>query len=254
MNSNFKYWRFCAACGPLFLVTYFGFWGLLGFCVPPLPATLSAAEMAEIFRTNTSQIQLGMVGAMTFAPAYMVWGLGICKLMETLEGNNRVMSVLQLWGAGLTVIPVYMCCIFILAGTYRAATLDPSIIQLLYDMSWLTISVSYSVTTMQMIAMGVAFLSDKRAVPLMPKWLCWYSIWGGLMFIAEDLMPFFKDGPFARNGLLNFWIEYSIYFFYMLFVTFYMFKAVSRLEHEQRAGAPVAQPARPFGHEAAAAQ
>lgn len=236
MDSPFKYWRFLFACGPIFLVTYFGFWGLMGYCVPPLPATLTPAEMADLFKTNAGQIRAGMVGAMTFAPTYMIWGLGIAKVMETLEGNNRVMSILQLWGAGLTVIPVYMCCIFILAGTYRADTLDPSIIQLMYDMSWLTISVSYSVTTMQMIAMGASFLADKRTTPLVPKWLCWYSIWGGTMFLAEDLMPFFKSGIFARNGLMNFWVEYSIYFFYMLFVTYYLYKAVARLEREVESG------------------
>jgi len=236
MDSPFKYWRLLFAAGPVFLVTYFGFWGLLGYCVPPLPATMTAAEMASHFQANANQMRLGMVGAMTFAPTYMMWGLGITKVMETLEGNNQIMSTLQLWGAGLTVIPVYMCCVFILTGTYRADTLDPGIIQMMYDMSWLTISVCYSVTTMQMIAMGACFLTDKRATPLIPKWLCWYSIWGGTMFIAEDLMPFFKHGAFARNGLLNFWIEYSIYFFYMIFVTWYLFKAVSRLEQEHKAG------------------
>jgi len=235
MDTPYKFWRILAACGPLFLVAYFGCWGLMGLCVPPLAPSLTADQIATIFRDNASQIRFGMVGAMTFAPAYMAWGLGISKLIETLEGDNRVLSVLQLWGAGLTVVPVYMCCVFILAGTYRVEELDPKIIQLLYDMSWLTISVCYSVTTLQMIAMGVAFLYDRRAVPLMPKWLCWYSIWGGMMFIAEDLMPFFKTGPFARNGILNFWIEYGIYFFYMIFVTVYMFRAVKRLAQERAA-------------------
>lgn len=248
MNNSFQYWRFCFVCGPVFLLTYFGFWGLLGSNVPPLSPMLSAQEIAAHFQSHADQMRLGMVGAMTFAPTYMIWGLGISKLMETLEGDNRVVSAMQMWGAGLTVIPVLMCCVFILAGTYRADTLDPSIVQLMYDMSWLTISVCYSVTSVQMIAMGFTFLTDRREKPLMPKWLCWYSIWGGFMFIGENLMPFFKHGMFARDGILNFWIEYSIYFFYMLFVTWYQFKAVARLEQEaqgragnsQRAGQTVA--------------
>jgi len=234
MSNPFQYWRFCFACGPIFLLSYFGFWGLLGSNVPPLSPMLTAQEIAEHFRTHADLMRLGMVGAMTFAPTYMIWGLGISKLMETVENPNRVLSTLQMWGAGLTVIPVLFCCVFILAGTYRADTLDPGIIQLMYDMSWLTISVCYSVTSVQMIAMGVAFLADKREKPLVPKWLCWYSIWGGFMFVAEDLMPFFKHGVFARNGILNFWIEYSIYFFYMLFVTWYQYQAVGRLEREAR--------------------
>ena len=236
MDNSFKYWRFLVATGPLFLISYFGGWGLLGFCVPPLPATLTAQEMAQHFQANVNMMRTGMVIAMTFAPFYMTWGLGITKVMETLEGNNRVLSILQLWGAGLTVIPVLMCCVFILAGLYRADTLDPSIIQLMYDMSWLTISVCYSVTTMQMIALGILFLSDKRPIPLIPKWLSWFSIWGGSMFVVEDLMPFFKHGVFARDGLLNFWIEYSIYGIFMLLITIYLFKAITRLEQEQRDG------------------
>ncbi|WP_374475682.1 hypothetical protein [Zoogloea sp.] len=236
MDNPFKYWRLCFASGLVFLATYFGFWGILGSCVPPLPATMTALEMAEHFRNNRNVMMLGMVGAMTFAPAYMMWGLGITKVMETLEGRNRVLSKMQLWGAGLTVIPVQMCCMFILTGLYRAETAEPNLIQMMYDMSWLTISPFYAVTTMQMLAMGACFLTDKRERPLIPKWLCWYSIWGGFMFIAEDLMPFFKQGVFARDGILNFWIEYSIYFFYMLFVTYYLYKATARLESEYRAG------------------
>lgn len=236
MDNPFQYWRLCFASGLIFLTTYFGFWGILGSCVPPLPATMTAEEMASHFRSNANVMTMGMVGAMTFAPTYMMWGLGITKVMETLEGGNRILSKLQLWGAGLTVIPVYMCYVFILTGTYRANTMDPTLIQMMYDMSWLTISPCYSVTTMQMVAMGTCFLSDRRETPLIPKWLCWYSIWGGFMFIAEDIMPFFKHGIFARNGIMNFWTEYSIYFFYMLFVTYYLYKATARLEQERKAG------------------
>lgn len=236
MTNPFKYWRFCLLSGLIFLVTYFGFWGVLGSNIPPLPATWTAEEITRHFQENNSTMMLGMVGAMTFAPMYMIWGLGISNVMRTLEKNNHVLSTLQLWGAGLTVIPVFMCCTFILAGLYRVNTTSPEIVQIMYDISWLTISPQYPVTTMQMIAMGICFLSDKRTTPLIPNWLCWYSIWGGTMFIAEDIMPFFKGNAFARDGLFNFWFEYGIYFFYMLFVTYYLYKAVGRLEKEHQEG------------------
>jgi len=248
LDNPFKYWRFCISSGPVFLLAYIGFWGLLGSCIPPLPAGMTAPEMAQYFQSHANQMRSGMVGGMTFSVFYLIWGLGIAKVMETLEGGNRVLSVLQMWGAGLTVIPVLMCCIFILGGLYRVDTLDPAIIQLMYDLSWLTISVSYAVTTLQMIAMGTLFLHDRRAQPLVPKWLCWYSIWGGFMFLAEDLMPFFKQGVFARNGVLNFWIEYTIYFVYMILVTHYMFKAVTRLEQEHQAGTLILKGDYPIYH------
>jgi hypothetical protein len=98
----------------------------------------------------------------------------------------------------------------------------------------LLIDLSYSVTTVQLFAAGVAFLQDKRAQPLVPKWLAWYGIWVGFMFIAECLMPYFKSGAFARSGILNFWIEFMIWFIWVPLLTMYILKAITRLEHEAR--------------------
>jgi hypothetical protein len=52
------------------------------------------------------------------------------------------------------------------------------------------------------------------------------------MFVAECLMPFFKSGPFARQGVLNFWIEFSIFFLYAPIITWFVLKAIPRLERE----------------------
>jgi hypothetical protein len=231
--SPFKYWRFCAAMGPVFLAVFIVCWGVLGYNIPPLSAELTGEQMATHFRTHANEVRAGMAGSMTFAVLYMVWGLSITKVMETLETNgNNVLSQLQLWGAGLTVVPILVSSSFWLTGAYRPQALDPSILQMLYDMAWLLIDLAYAVTSMQMFALGVLFLSDKRAVPLIPKWVSWYSIWVGFMFVIEVLMPYFKGGPFARNGWLNFWIEFLIWFFFIVIVTLYVFKAIGRLEDE----------------------
>jgi hypothetical protein len=220
--------------GPVFLAVFIVCWGVLGYNIPPLSAELTGEQMATHFRSHANEIRAGMVGSMTFAVLYMVWGLSITKVMETLETDgNNILSQLQLWGAGLTVVPVLVSSSFWLTGAYRPEALDPSILQMLYDMAWLLIDLAYAVTSMQMFALGALFLSDKRAVPLVPKWVSWYSIWVGLMFVIEVLMPYFKGGLFARNGWLNFWIEFLIWFFFIAIVTFCMFRAIGRLERER---------------------
>jgi hypothetical protein len=65
-----------------------------------------------------------------------------------------------------------------------------------------------------------------------PKWLAWYGIWVGFSFIAEILMPFFMDGLFARHGVLNFWIEFFLWFFWIVGLSYYIFVAIGRLEAE----------------------
>jgi hypothetical protein len=171
---------------------------------------------------------------MTFAVSYCVWGLAIAKVMEHVVGKDSILVELEKWGAGLTVVPLLVSSAFWLTGAFRPDALPDSTLQLMYDMAWLLIDVAYAVTSVQMFALGVAFLHDRRAMPLVPKWLAWYGIWVGFMFIAECLMPFFKSGPFSRNGLLNFWIEFPIWFVWCPTLSYFLVKAIGRIEAEAR--------------------
>ncbi|MFW2829425.1 hypothetical protein [Sphingomonas sp. ID0503] len=208
------------------------FWGWLGRNLPPFAASASAAEIATAFRTHGAEIRLGMVISMTFTVSYAVWGISIGKVMDHVLGRDHILTNLQVWGAGLTVVPVLVSSSFWLTATYRPDTLPDNIIQLLYDGAWLLIDLAYSVTSVQMFALGAGFLRDKRARPFFPKWVCWFSIWVGFMFVAECFMPFFKDGAFARHGILNFWIEFAIFFVYAPIVTWYQLKAIDRMRAE----------------------
>lgn len=232
MPDNFRHVRFCAWNGMLFMAVFMVFWGLMGHNLPPWGGDEPASAIARYFRETRNWVRTGMVISMTFAVSYAVWGLAIGKVMRHAAGRDSILVDLQVWGAGLTVVPVLVSSSFWLAGSYRPDTLPDEILQLLYDMAWLLIDLAYSVTSVQMIALGVGFLQDKRAKPLFPKWVCWYSIWVGFMFVAECLMPFFKSGPFARQGILNFWIEFSIFFAYAPIITWFLLKAIPRLERE----------------------
>ena len=233
MLEKTKYLRFLTWCGPLFLAVFIVFWGLMGNNIPPLSAGLSASEVGDIFRADANQVRLAMGMAMTFAVFYLLWGLAAAKLVELgIEKDNNILSTLAVWGAGLTVVPLMCSCVFWLAGAYRPDVLDDTILQLLYDMGWLLIDMCYMVTTVQMFALGIAFLQDRRAVPLFPKWMAWYGMWVGFSFVAELLMPFFKTGIFERSGTVNFWIEFFLWFFWIVGLTTYMLAAIRRLEAE----------------------
>ncbi|WP_114970572.1 hypothetical protein [Rhodoferax ferrireducens] len=232
--TEFKYWRFCAWMGPVFMSVFIVFWGIMGHNIPPWNADLPAATIANWFRTEANTIRTGMVLSMTFAVLYAVWGLAIGRVMTRIVPKDSILVDLQVWGAGLTVVPVLVSTSFWLAGAYRPEALPDYVLQLLYDMAWLLIDLAYAVTTVQLFAAGVGFMRDKRTTPLIPKWLAWYGIWVGFMFVAECLMPFFKTGAFARDGILNFWIEFMIWFVWCPTLTFYILKAINRIEREER--------------------
>jgi len=227
-----RYWRFCAWNGPLFMVAFVFFWGLLGHNFPPFQPDVPASEVAAFFRTNAAGIRLGMVVAMTFAVCYCVWGLAIAKVMEHVAGPDSIIVQLARWGAGLTVVPLLVSTSFWLTGAFRPEALPDWMLQMLYDMAWLLIDLGYSVTSLQLFAIGVGFLQDKRDKPLVPKWLAWYGIWVGFMFVAECIMPYFRNGAFARSGVLNFWIEFLIWVAWVPVMTGYTLKAITRIEQE----------------------
>lgn len=236
-EAYFKYWQACAAMGPVFLTAFIICWGVLGYNIPPIPADFSAQQLAEHFNTNKNEVRTGMALAMLFGCLYLPWTLSITKVMHWInpQENNDMIATLQMWGGGLTVVPLVTSSMFWLTGAYRPEALTDATLQMLYDQGWLLIDMFYFITTIPMVAIGVAGLTDRRIRPLFPRWACWYSIWAGLSFLFELLMPFFKSGLFARQGWLNFWVEFLVWFAYILIITFFVWKAIPRLKEERTA-------------------
>jgi hypothetical protein len=235
-EAYFRYWRLCAAMGPVFLAAFLIFWGALGHNIPPIPADRTADQMAEFFRGHYNEVRAGMAGAMLFGVLYLPWTLSISRVMAWINPHeNNIMTTLQMWGGGLTVVPLVGSSVFWMTGAYRPDVLDVVTLQMLYDQGWLLIDMFYAITTVAMIALGVGGLADQRDQPLFPRWVCWYTIWAGISFLFELLMPFYTSGLFARQGWLNFWVEFVVWFAYIILVTYYVFRAIPRLEKERTA-------------------
>src|SRR5258706_1853317 len=198
-SSEFKYWRFCAWNAPVFMFVFIAFGELMGHNIPPWNPETPAAVVANWFRADANLIRTGMVMGMTFAVCYCVWGLAIARVMGKIVGKDSLLVDLQVWGAGLTVVPLLVSTSFWLAGAYRPAALPDEILQLLYDWAWLLIDLAYSVTTVQLFAAGATFLQDKRQVPLVPQCVALYGTLVGFMFIAESLIPPFTTSAFSRH-------------------------------------------------------
>lgn len=236
MTQPFRYVRFCAWGGPILLVATLLFWGVLGHNIPPYSPMLDADAFAAEIRAAAPQIRIGMTLQMPMVVFYFLWGVAISKVMQRVERDNDVLSTIQIWGAGFTTIVFAVPCAMWLTIAYRPEVMDPRTLQILYDFAWFFFDMAYILTTVQTIAIGVCFLADDRPQPLVPAWVAWLTMWVGISFVLETMMPLVKDGPFSRSGLLNYWVEFSLFFAMMLFLSIYILKAITRLEREHRAG------------------
>lgn len=103
----------------------------------------------------------------------------------------------------------------------------------LHDYGWLFFDTTYMVTGLQMFAMSIVLLADRRQTPLFPRWIGWLTLAAAMMFLPLSLLPFFYSGLFAWSGLFCYWISLGSFFVWVLVLCYYVFKAIDRLEGEE---------------------
>lgn len=228
---EFRGWTICNWAGPIFML--FMILGMLfSHNIPPIPGSFTPDQVAATIRSDPNTMRLFLVLGMTFIPCYGIWGIGMGRVMSKIVGKNHVLVDLEVYGAALTIPFLMVTFAFWLTCAYRP-NLPPVQLRQLFDNGWMLFDLAYSITSVQMIAVGIACLSDYRAKPLVPRVVSWYGIFVGIAFAAECIMPYFYSGIFSRQGLWNFWIEFMMWFVWCPVLSYYMIKAVPRLKKEK---------------------
>ena len=234
-NHDYGMWKMLAWCGPIFMGAFFVFWGVLAKNMPPAGEDLTPLQITAHYLENAMALRVGMSICMVASAFYMAWGCAVSKVMRRIEGNDGILSNLEMMGATITVaFPIVACGIWLTAAM-EIAILPPEIIHMLYFMGWMIIDLAYMVTTFQIFAAAVVFLRDRRAKPLVPTWVNWWGFFTCVVFFPVSLIPFFKTGPFAFHGLINFWVAFFAWYVWVFAMSFYVIRAVGRLKEEDQA-------------------
>lgn len=230
-------WRLCAWAGPVFLMGYIISWGLLGFNVPPIDPSMSISDLQAHYVDHSMRIRVAMVFSVFFGPFYFVMSAVISRIMQKIEGPDGPLSIVEQMGGAVTTVVILMGGICWLTAAFRVDERTPEIIRQLHDFGWMFFDTTYMATSLQMCAVGIVILSDKRVVPLFPRWLAWISFFTAAAFVPIILIPFFLTGPFAWNGLFNYWVGFTSFFIWVLCFSIFIFKAIGHLEREENAAA-----------------
>lgn len=225
-------WRLLAWAGPAYCILEALSWGLVAGFLPPPMQSWSAVEVHQFYLDHNFSIRLGMMMTLFFAPLYYIWSTVVSKLMARVEGPDSVFSTIELLGGFATVIVTFgACCAFLSAGLDTAAK-SPQDIKAINDLGWMWFNPTAMVTVFQMTAFGLAFLQDRRKVPLMPRWLSWFSFAMVGTLLVALFTPFFNRGPFAWHGLLTYYVGLGGYFVWIAVVCRYVFGAIRQVEKE----------------------
>jgi hypothetical protein len=193
--------------GPLGIgLVLLGWMVLAGFLPPPRPS-LSAGEVAALWGEDTNLKRLGMVicvwGGTLYVPFTIAVGL-------VLRGTDRVFATAQ--AALGTFGTVFFTLNFLILAIVAFRPARPSeVTQALHDVGFVMTFSPVAPFTFQYLLIGAAILRDRSEEPPVPRWAGYANLWIGFLLVPACLIPFFKTGPLAWNGVLSFWIPVFVF-------------------------------------------
>jgi hypothetical protein len=196
--------------GPIgILAVLVGWMVLAGFLPPPSPQ-LSTQQVAELWSDHTNLKRLGMVICIWGGTLYVPFTIAIAMVMNGGRNGDRVLAFAQ--GALGTFGTVFFTLNFlILAVVAFRSPGSGEIIQPLHDLGFIMTFSPVAPFVFQYFAIGLFALQNRPGEPIFPRWVGYANIWVGIGLIPACLIPFFKTGPLAWNGLLSFWIPVAVF-------------------------------------------
>lgn len=225
MNTDLQ--KLCAWTGIPAMTLFFLGMVVMTF-IPPLSPALDAEQVAQVYRTYTTEIRAGgMMVAISSIFAITFYAVVSIQL-RAMEGTQRpVMAYAQLVAGAANIQ------FFILPGLlWCVAAFRPDrpveITHALNDLAWFIAICPWPVTFIQMLICGFAILKHSSTNPIFPRWVGFFNLWGALTFVPGALLPFFKTGPFAWNGMLSFWVPGSIFGIWFIVMQVMVLKAINK--------------------------
>ena len=224
----------CWSSVPLMILFFIGMVPMSHFIPPPSPLT-PAGEIAAFYANNLTQIRLGqLVAAMGFNFMFC-WGCSIAVWTYRIEKGFPILTFSQLMGCAGGSALTFMIFLVWSVASFRAY--PPETVQMLNDLGWFLFLWIVPPFSIWFGAMGWAILLDRSAEPIYPRWTAFICIWAAIQMLSTMLIAMFKEGPFAYNGILGFWLPVIAFFIWMIVMTIYTHKAIMRKVREQGAQA-----------------
>lgn len=233
--TDYRTWKILAWTGPVFLFAVFCLWGIVADNMPPFPASATGAEVKQHFHDLRPRLLIALSVCLTMTAFYMSFSVAVSRVMERIEGPGGILSKIEMMGGTITCAPVSVTLAIWLAAAHEVDNLPPETMHLLYWMGWLLFDLAYFVTSLQIAAVSIVFMRDKRKTKLVPSAVSWWGWVTFASFFAVSAIPFVTTGPLAFNGVISFWIAFFTWFFWIPSVSYFIIKAIPRLQAEDAA-------------------
>jgi hypothetical protein len=228
MNSTAQ--RMCAYSGIVCIVMFLvGFWLIAGFVPPPSPK-LTGEQLVQLFTQDRSRIRFGMIVSLFASALLASWTAAITAQMKRMEGRGTALAYTNLAVGALFVLEFIFSLVIWQSMTFRMR--DPQVMLAMNDTAWLLFVCITSTPALQATVIGLAIFGDKRETPIFPRWAGYLNFWVALLFLPGTIAVFFKDGPFAWNGLFTWYLPLAVFAIWMVTLCVLTLRAISAADHE----------------------
>ena len=223
-----------AISGAAFVLLLFPAMLMIGL-LPPISPMRNANEIARFWSTNTGLKRLGLVLLLAASGLQAPFGALIAVRIRQMEGGRfSALAYTELVGVGLAVMAIIIPTFAFAAASYRPER-NPEITQALNDLGWLPFIMNWPPAVIQSLAIGFAIFGARNQV--WPRWLGYFNVWCAFIFCAGGLAVLFKNGVFAWNGLLAFWLAAVFFGTWFLIMTWQLWVSVGAADKDDVASA-----------------
>lgn len=201
-----------------------GFFLVAGW-MPLVEPSMGPEALAEMFETDRMRILIGMTIYGFGGMFWWTFAATVATQMKRIEGEHYPLTRIQMVSSTGTVMVITFGAFIVLAMAYRPS-IEPTALQLANDFMWLTFVGFYPSGVAQNVAIGICILTDKHENPVYPRWVGFANLWVAILFIPGLYIVFFKDGPFAWDGIFGFWIVAVAFFAWILFMWWATVRAI----------------------------
>ncbi len=221
----------CLWCGPA-AVVFISIGFLVGGLIPPPSPADTAREAAAYWNHDLDTRRIGIalivLGSTLFAPFLAI----VAKQIRRIEGPGSALAYTQLLGAAATVSLAIAYAMFMMTVVFRPDR-PAEITQALSDLGWLPFVGVWSPGALSAAALGIAILGDRRKLPILPRWLGWFSVWYAFTSLSGSLVIFFHTGPFAYDGLIAFYVAATAFFAWYVVVFALLKRSIEAMEYPE---------------------
>lgn len=204
-SAKYRLQMFCASGGFWYMGVLLVGWAFIAGFLPPHHPSWDANQIATIFRTEATRIRIGMVFLMIGAALCMPFTAAASRYLHRIEGSPGMLTYGMLMGGVGNMVLTFYPAIFWLVAAYRPERPD-ELILLMNDWAWIQLLGGATMFWTMPLTMAIGAICDRSADPVFPRWSGYLCLFLFLIILPDQLLFFFKTGPFAWNGIFGIWI------------------------------------------------